>query len=317
MPLTQWNVEWLNHNSQRSYPLADEASAQDTTDSFKIPDDFIVGLDLPVHAAMDVEPGNFFVRTLGVFPTGFSITIAHRSGTNIVNVATALIPREGHNKNTTYVLGGVEPFDDTVGKIVIGRLDTIDDQPAGVWEFDLDSGRLETDAIRPIIRGVQAITVRDGSEQSERLTGDIELVPGENMQITPVVVEGQDSQIIFSAIQGEGTIEECVCEGEEAEIPCIKRINGIVPTPDGSFGVVGDDCIQVLQTENGIKIVDNCAAPCCGCEELEAITKDMERSDQQRETYSRFMDLLQASVTEFSMTVLGARLGDRGCITCE
>jgi hypothetical protein len=317
MPLSQWNVEWLNHNSQRNYPLADEATALDKTGSFEIPEDFLVELDLPIHAAMDMEPGRFFIRTLGVFPTGFSLTLAYNGTDAITDVATVLIPRASHTRNTTYALGGVAPFDDTVGKVVIGKLDTIDKQPAGVWEFDLAATRLEPDVIRPIIRGVQALMVVNGSERSERLQGDIEIVPGENMQITPVVVEGEDPKLIFSAISGEGTIEECVCEGEEAELPPIKRINGVAPTPSGEMSLIGDDCIEVVQTENGLKLIDNCCAPCCGCEELEAITRDLERFNQQRVTLERFVDLLQVSVNEFALTVLGARLGDRGCITCE
>ena len=43
MPLSQWNLEFLNHNAQRSYPLTDESTKTDTTNSFTIPDDFIVG----------------------------------------------------------------------------------------------------------------------------------------------------------------------------------------------------------------------------------------------------------------------------------
>ncbi len=317
MPLSQWNVEWLNHNSQRNYPLAAEGTARDLTGSFKIPEDFLLELDLPIHASMDMEPGRFFIRTIGVFPTGFSLTLSYSGAESIVDVATALIPRSSHSRNVTYAMGGIAPFDDTVGKVVIGRLDAIDKQPAGVWEFDLAATRIEPDAIRPIIRGVQAIVVVSGSEISERLQGDIEIVPGINMQITPVLVEGQDPKLIFSAISGEGTIAACVCEGDETETPCIQKINGVTPTTTGEINFVGDDCIEIVQTINGLKLIDNCCAPCCGCEELEAITRDLERFNQQRVTLERFVDLLQISGNEFSLTVLGARLGDRGCITCE
>ena len=42
MPLSTWNLEWLNHNSQRNYPIADDATGYDETGTFKIPEDFIV-----------------------------------------------------------------------------------------------------------------------------------------------------------------------------------------------------------------------------------------------------------------------------------
>jgi len=317
MPLSQWNLEWLNHNAQREYPLTDDATARDNTDSFQIPSDFLVELDLPIHAAMDMEPAKFFIRQLGAFPTGFSIIVSYDGNDGFIDVATALIPRVGHTRNKTYALGGVEPFDDTVGKVVIGRLSSIDEQPPGVWEFSPATGALEPDVIRPIIRGVQSLIVVNGSQRSSRLQGDIELVPGTNIQITPVIVEGQDPQIIISAISGEGTIEDCVCEGDEADQPCIKTINGVRPTPDGKFALVGDDCLQLEVTVNGLKITDTCCAPCCGCEELERITSDLERFNQNRVTLEKFSDQLTTSVNEFSLTVLGARLGDRGCITCE
>ena len=37
MPLSQWNLEWLDHNSQRNYPLAEDATGFDETSSFQLP----------------------------------------------------------------------------------------------------------------------------------------------------------------------------------------------------------------------------------------------------------------------------------------
>jgi len=70
MPLSQWNLEFLNHNAQRSYPLTADATKIDTTGSFTIPDDFLVGLDIPVSTAMNMESGQFFIRQLGLFASG-------------------------------------------------------------------------------------------------------------------------------------------------------------------------------------------------------------------------------------------------------
>ena len=317
MPLSQFNLEWLNHNAQREYPLADYATATDITGSFKIPSDFLLEMDLPIHAAMDMEPARFYIRSLGNFPTGFSITVAYDGPDGITNVANAQIPRQGHERYTLYNLGGIEPFDDTAGKVMIGKLSTIDKQPAGLFTFDPPATNLEPDVVRPIIRGVQSITVVDGTSRSGRLQGDIEFVPGANIQITTVVEEGQDPQIIFSAISGEGTIEECVCEGEEAELPPVTSYNGVTATPNGLFNLIGDDCIQIEQIPNGLRITDICCTPCCGCEDLEAITRDLERFNAQRITLDFFMNDIQTSVNEMGLVVLGARLGDRGCITCE
>ena len=317
MPLSQWNLEFLNHNAQRSYPLTDESTKTDTTNSFTIPDDFIVAFGLPVSTAMDMESGRFFIRQLGAFASGYQLTIAYDTGTEINDVGTALIPSTGVSRNTAFAVGGIEPFDDIVGKVVIGRLDTISEQPTGLYTFDLGDSRLEPSVIHPMIRSITGLRISNASgSTSEVFYGDIELVAGSNMQISTISTT-TETQIVFSAIDGEGTIEACVCEGDAAETPCIKTINGIQPTNDGNFNFIGDDCLTFTGTSSGIKVTDSCCAPCCGCEELEAITRDLELFNIQRSELTLFVNTLAAEATAFGTTVLGARLGDRRCLTCE
>jgi len=317
MPLSQFNLPFLNHNAQREYPLAAQSTGTDKTGSFTLPFEFLVEMDIPINASMEMLPANLFIRQIGVYPTGYSITVAYEGTSTISDVATALIPRTTHQRTTPYNLGGIYPFDDINGKVVIGRLEAIDDQPAGMWEFDPDATRIDPDAVRPQIRGVQALIVANGTQRSVPLTGDIELVPGTNMQIIPVVTEGQDPKLIFNAVEGEGLIQDCICEGDLADAPCIRKINGVTATPEGNFYLVGDECLEIQQTDNGLRITDKCCLPCCGCEELEAITRDLERFNQQRSILETFVGTLQTQVTTMELTVLGSRLGDQGCITCE
>jgi|TARA_R110000824_G_scaffold82768_4_gene207399 hypothetical protein len=317
MPLSQWNLEWLDHNSQRNYPLAEDATGFDSTSSFQLPEDFIVEMDLPIHSAMDMNPAKFFIRQIVAAGTGYSIIVAYSGSEGVQDVASANIPKSSHTRWTAYALGGIEPFDDTVGKVTINKLSSIDDQPAGLWEFDYTGSRIEPDTVRPIIRGVQSLKVQSGTTSSQRFYGDIELVAGNNIQLTPVVVSSGVSKIIISALSDESLSEPCVCEGDAAVIPCIKTINGIPPTTAGEFNFIGDDCIEFTGDTNALRASDACCAPCCGCTELEAITLDLERFNQQRVNLEFFVNELQSSVTEMNMVVLGARLGDKGCITCE
>lgn len=317
MPLSQWNLEFLNHNSQRSYPLTADATKQDRTGSFVIPDDFLVGLDLAISPAVNLETGRFFIRQLGLFASGVQLIVAYEADTAVYDVASALIPTTSVFRNKAFALGGIAPYDDITGKVVIGRVDTIQLQPSGLFEFSLNDSRIEPQAIRPTLRGLSAIRVINAAGTvGERLYGDIELIAGNNIQLSTVVT-GTEVRLVISALSGEGTIESCVCEGEAATIPCIKTINGIRPTPEGNFNFVGDDCLNFEAIDSGLKLTDSCCQPCCGCAELEAITRDLERFAAQRAALDLFSNQLAAESATFNTVVLGARLGDRRCLTCE
>ncbi len=316
MPLGIWNVQWLNQNSQRSYPFIDGSSGQDKTETIELPDDFIVALKLPVHAGLDVEPEKFYLQQLGIYPTGYTIVLGYDDGSaNPPIVASVSISRLGHIENRPYALPGSGDFVDTVGRVAIGILDTVDLLPPGVYVFAPAASTLEVDAIDPIIQGISSLTTVNGADRSERIYGDIELVAGANMRITASQVGSAAPQVTFSAIEGEGLNEECVCE-EEGEGDCIKFINGIPPLANGNFRMVGNKCLEISPIENGLQLDDQCSAPCCGCEELDALTRQIDRFADGVLTLQNFASNLGSEVTQMSQVVLGSRLSDQGCIEC-
>lgn len=315
MPIGIWNVQWLNQNSQRSYPLTDWATGLDKTGTIAIPDDFILALYFPTHAGVDVQPERFYIKQLGIYPTGYNIAIGYNDEDALPVVAVANIDRSTHTENRSYALPGSDSFDDSVGKIVIGSLTAIDQLPPGVYQFDPQGSALEVDAIRPMIRGISSITVVNGQDRSPRIYGDVEFIAGNNMRIVANQVESVAPEIVFNAIEGEGLNEECVCE-EEGEGPCIRFINGIPPLPDGNFRMVGDECIDVGPIPNGLQLSDQCSQPCCGCEELEALTRQIDRFSDGVLTLQNFASSLGSEVTQMSQIVLGSRLSDQGCLEC-
>lgn len=311
MPIGNWNLQWLNHNSQRSYPLTERATKTDTTNTVRIPDSFIVALYLPVHAGLAVLPEKFFLKSLLISPTGYNITIGYNDGEENPIVAAVNIAKSTYAPNRSYALGGIDDFADTIGQIVIGRLDEIDSLAPGVYEFLPEAGELEPDAIRPMIRGISSIQVDNNSELSQRIYGDILLVAGSNMRID--VALGTTPTITFNAISGENLNEDCVCD-DTPTTPCIQCINGQCSGPD--FPVVDGECVQIIPTTNGIKLVDTCAQPCCGCEELAALKLQLDRFGDGVMTLQNFVTRLGSEVTQMSLVVLGSRLGDTGCNTC-
>lgn len=311
---TLWNVPFPVQNSQRKYPLAADATGVDTSGDFTLPDDFIVGLNIPVQANDNLDLSKFFIQSIGSYDTGFAVVVAY-SGVTDVQVATAWIPRSGHTRNASYRLAGVGDFDDTLGTIVIGRFDDIDKQPVGSFTFSLAGSRISTDSIRPTLRAVQSIAVSDGSSLSDRYTGDIELIPHKNMQITVTETSGQPTVIRFSAIDGEGFAEPCQCAGD-AVPPCIRRINGIPGTSDGDYLMTGNECFNIVAIQHGLRFEDTCSSPCCGCDELEDVTRNLQILGGKVVSLESFTAKMDNSVSQFSNVILASKLSDQGCDTC-
>ena len=305
------NPDWITGNSQRRYPISADTDVTDTSGSFVIPNSFLLELDFSVHTGHDVDPGKFYLKHLGSWAGGYSLILGY-SGDEEVNVATALIPRHTHLAPQSYALAGIGDFSDSIGKVTIGDLEEIDQQPSGFWGFELESTRLETDAIRPMLRGVSSLTVVNGTSRSEPLTGDIELVAGANFQLVPILASGEDPQIQLSALSGEGLIADCLCEGDVTAVP-IKRINGVPPTALGDFTLLGNECLLVETIPFGLRLNDRCSSPCCGCHELEVISDKLQELLAQKTTLVNFLNRLEGVSAQLATNVLGTKLSDRAC----
>lgn len=315
MTQANWNLEWLNLNSQRAYPVTMDSSQQDVTGSFQLPTDFLVTLRLPISAGLNIVPGNFFIKSVANYATGFGIVVGYNGTGGPVAVASALIARAAFTPYSQYALGGVGDFAGCNGYIVLGKLDSIDQQPAGLFNFDINGARLEPDCIVPTVSGLNGLIIVNGTDVSNLITGNVRLTAGANFRITPIITSGQDPQLVFDAIEGVGLTETCVCEGDTTAVP-IATINGEAGTANGNFVVLGDNCLQVIPITNGIQIKDVCSQPCCGCQELQTITQALEEFGAQATTLENFLTSLESSVQNMDQIVLGSKLGDAGCNTC-
>ena len=306
------NLEWLNHNSVRAYPLTSEVTRTSTNGSttFGLPNDFIVSLYLPVHFGLTVEPGKFFIKRVAVYSTGYSVVVGYSSSTGDVDVASALIAKASHIPNQVYNLGGIGDFADSRGHIIIGSLDNIDKQPAGQWDFDLTTARLEPDVVRPNVRGIVSVQVQDGGQLSEELYGHLRIQAGRNIRLTPLIATGADPILVIDAIEGAGLTEDCDCEDDGDPI---LTINGEGPNSQGNFTVLGNDCLEPATIEHGLQLKDTCSDPCCGCVELASITGALEAFGDKATTLENFLVSLEQRVTQMDSVVLGSRLGDQGC----
>ena len=290
------NTGWLNENSLRAYPLSEEATRRDDSDSYSLPNDFIVDFVMPVNSALNYIPGNFYVSQITIFGTGITIELSYWTGSVASVVGSVSLQVSSFTANKTYLLTGENDFEGVVGKLVIGTLDTILLQ-VGSFTFTLAGGRLEPSVIVPDMRGITGFRVLDGDDIGELFQGDIAFEAGSNFRITKADFSGV-TVLTFNAIDGEGTIAECVCAGDIADIGPIRTVNGVAPDAQGNITLIGDDCLvpQPQADENSIKISDVCSKPCCGCPELETLVEDQKRMRDQVQTLENLASQLEGNV---------------------
>jgi hypothetical protein len=317
MAVGNWNLEFLNHNSQRSYPLATWGNKVDTSGAIRIPDALILALDFPIHSGITVDPSRFFIRQLAIYPTGINVSIGYDNLTAAgIQVASVNVANSSHTEYRSYAVPGSDAFDDSVGRIVFGDLSAIADFPIGVFNFLPSATPIEVSAIRPMIRGVSSVTVVSGGSRSVPLYGDIEFRAGANFRITVNQADTPTPEIVFSAISGEGLNDVCGCDDDTSNSTPIRFINGIPPLPNGNYRILGDDCLRVKPITNGLQLEDVCSKPCCGCNELEALINEVKRFSDGATTLQTFAATLSAEVTQMSQVVLGSRLGTNVCVDC-
>jgi hypothetical protein len=308
-----WNVPWLNSNSQRSYPFAESATKFDVSNTIQIPDDFMVELYWPVGNVLGLKAELFFIKTLGILGAGFLVELGYDDGSDAPpTVASTSIPSTNTAENTRYALAGINDFDDSVGKIVIGRLNTVRTLPAGIYNFTPAGGALDPDCIRPIVRGVSAIVVDQNGQLSTKLRDQIVFEGGNNISISVIQRAGQLPIIRFDAVLDTSFTTACDCT--ETLPPCIRTINDISGDAKQNFTLVGDPCIELNPIGYGLQILDRCCQPCCGDTELQEVLRGMQSLRNSAATIASFQQRLDAAMVQLQLNL--ALSGLRGCGAC-
>jgi hypothetical protein len=294
MPIV--NIGWLNQNALRAYPLSEEATRRDSTDTYTLPDNVLVDFVMPINSALDYSPSSFYLSSVTIFGTGVTFEFSYWTGSAASLVGKVSAQVSSFTENEVFFLNGEDDFEGVVGKVVIGTLDTLLQQ-VGSFDFDLAGGRLEASVIVPDIRSVTGFRVLDGDDIGELYQGDIAFESGSNFRITKSDFNGV-TVLTLNAISGEGTIAECVCTDEAAEEGPIRTINQVAPDGQGNINLIGDDCLvpQPLSDESAIQISDVCSKPCCGCPELETLVEDQKRMRDQVQTLENLASQLEGNI---------------------
>lgn len=310
MGLGVWDVEWLNQNSQRRYPLFDDASATDTTGTFQIPNDFLVDMVWSAHSDAS-DPTLFHITSITTLPDTVILSVGY-NGTTVATITIAVASHTRFKIYTAVGAAGGNYFDSLV-KFTIGSLTNILAQPGGTWTFTAAAGRLSPSIIRPDIRGVSGLVLVsgvDGAPLSDVLQNEIELAAGSNLVLTMSTV-GSRKRIRIDAIEGEGFNEPCECGGAEIAAP-IRRINGIPPDSGGNFVFQNGACIDITAITSGLQLRDLCCQPCCGCEELKVLSDALQTLQNRIAGLEVSASALETVVDQMLNVILVSKLGTPG-----
>lgn len=269
-------MEWLNSNALRAYPLREDCS--------RIPVDSngnaLRGVTLPNYVIVDFvlttamdTPVRVYLKQLIAVGTLLTFSFYDASDAEIALVS---VNTSTHVPGTGYIVSGVGTYDDARGRLVIGDLQSIQqDLPEGVYTFTLDATEFEPTTVRPDLRGVRSLQVVSQGSESSYIYGNVQLIAGDNVKLT---YDAGANSIRIDATSSVGLDEECTCTPGPGQNIVVKTINGkaiedVVIEGDGN-------CISVDTSDSGtITITDKCSKPCCGCPELEFITNSLKVLD--------------------------------------
>jgi hypothetical protein len=256
---------------------------------------------LQVHADPSIDPSKFHLLSMTVFGGGVTLTF----GYNGVQVGAVTIESASFVRYGLYFFTCTGVLFDTVGKIVVGSLANVM-KLSGSYNFTLAAGRLSPTVVRPDVRGVTAIYLKNGTDMSGPIQGDIVLQAGRNFFSS--FIQGDEtpanpSRITLNAIDGQGLNTPCECD-EAANLPCIKTIDGIGPDEEGRFTLLESECIKLNEIANGLQLVNECSKPCCGCEELDIVRETMERVTMQVNSLENLASRLEAAISTLQINLL-------------
>ena len=260
------NLDFLNLNSLRNFPIKEGLNKTSSDGVFIIPDDLIVDF---VMSASSTVGDEFYISKIVNLPE--TVTIEISNVTSAV-CGTIVIPVSTHTLYKEYYLNPSNLYPNANGKMVIGSLDTINTLPFGTFAFPglPDSGdtntTFETRTIIPCLGTISKFLFTNADGSSFAVTGDVVLTAGKNIKFRQV----SSNTVAIDAGEGLGLNASC-----NADKPSIKTINSISPDIHGNFTLAVSDCAKFTPLSgvvSGLTLSDICCKPCLGCDEIGELT---------------------------------------------
>ena len=285
------NLDFLNTNSLRNYPIKEGKTRTSTNGVFVIPNDFAV--DMQIAASYDATK-RFYISKLSNFDDSISIEI---SDNNDVLVGSFLIVADNHWQYKDYFLTPTEVYKGSTGILTVTNLKSIKAAPSGTFTFDMSTTELEARVSVPAQKSVNRIAFINTNGDVFYTTGDVKIVARTNLRFK--VDEEDDNMIIIDAGDGLGLNTEC-----DNPRKCIKTINGIPPDEDYNFTLDFSDCATLtpIPANTGLLLEDICCKPCMGCNDIEELTTRLMTTENGLITLRQYYSDLERLFTDFKTT---------------
>jgi len=278
--ITMTELEWLNQNRHRNYPLADGVSAT-SADDRTLPTSFLVDLSLDIPPLSVFESGTFYISELTPLKEGFIVNICHKGDKNSsaltifrsvpirYDFAAPDTDIESHRivlPVTEEALQEYPELEQANCRAIIGSCDGISNIIGAT--FSPEATRLHSLVIHKGYAGLSRVIVVDSDGVEHTVTGDLIMTTGRGIQLTATGngVEISESPISLEEQEADSeyhTLDDVLSAiFEKLGIP-ITSINGLAPDTDGNFYITGLDCTDINAVGNGLTISNPCAKPCC------------------------------------------------------
>jgi len=278
------NIEWLNGNSNRSYPFMEDSNLV-ADNGITLPNSVITDLSIIIPNLSGQLP---WLQSIDVSASSVSGVI-YVGGTEAASFSGSLT-----DTFTKLTVVGTGDFSSARGVIVTGDPSLFTKEFTGSLSFEQDAAtfvpRGTYEVPTGIVEGIQV--VNNGIINEATFTGTVRLIAGTNVTLTEIpattasttdpitgeaVTEVVSPRGIRIDVAGGEFTEECECE-EGAALPLpIRSINGVTGDAFGNVNIISaTDCIQIDASGGSVTIEDTCSTPCCGCEELDFINSKLE-----------------------------------------
>jgi hypothetical protein len=292
------NLDFLNANTLRNFPIREGLSCLDTSGVFAIPEDFLVDLVLSVSSDPAVR---VYISKIINMPDEIEIEFSLYGTTTQIGVVS-LAPN-GHVRYNTYYMTPSSNYVAATGKVVVGEVRSISALPYGAFTFDQTATEVETRTVVPGLATVSRFVFRNADGTTFSVTGDVTLVAQTNTKFRLI----DASTVAIDAGDDLGLNAPCADDR-----PCLKTINNVAPDVNGNFTLTTSDCAKFTTltsgTLKGLNLADSCCKPCLSCNEIGDLTQRLTQLES---------DLITLRTHYNSVALLTQQFGQLSSASCE